>query len=79
MVLPGHEHRASTANSVFTAQFTGGGVQAEQQMQFIIAQPFCFEGLGDLNVTVYKWELLGEIKQCKPQSDLKGIRAHCFL
>lgn len=49
------------------------GVQAKQQMWFIIAQPFCFKGLRGLNVTVYKWELLGEIDQCKAQSDFKGI------
>lgn len=47
----------------------GRGAQAEQQMQVIIAQSFCFKGLGHLNVTVYKWELLEEIEQ----SDFKGV------
>lgn len=55
------------------------GVQAKQQMWFIIAQPFCFKGLRGLNVTVYKWELLGEIDQCKAQSDFKGIWVQSFL
>lgn len=63
----------------FHGSVHGRGAQAEQQMQFIIAQPFCFKGLGDLNVTVYKWELLGEIEQCKAQSDFKGIRVQRFL
>lgn len=68
MVLPAHKSRAGVS-SVFTVQIKGRRAQAEQQMQVIIAQSFCFEGLGHLNVTVYKWGLLEEIEQ----SDFKDI------
>lgn len=74
MVLPAHRSRAAGSELCFHGSAHGRGAQAEQQMQVIIAQSFCFKGLGHLNVTVYKWELLEEIEQ----SDFKGIRVQGF-